>query len=73
MVEKAGKGFLKVENVVDIVAIPQIQSIFACKGITKESISVSTGVLWLEKLGWTYGKLKHSTVKFKVTEIHVIL
>jgi hypothetical protein len=59
MVEKAEKGFLKAQDVVDIVASPEIQSTFARKGITKESISVNTGLRWLDKLGWTYGKLKN--------------
>jgi hypothetical protein len=59
MVERAEKGFLKAQDVVDIVASPEIQSIFTRKGVAKESISVNTGLRWLEKLGWTYGKLKN--------------
>ena len=59
MMEKAARGFLKAEDVVDIVASPEMQTIFARKGIVKPSISVNTGVRWLEKLGWTYGKLKN--------------
>ena len=59
MKEKAGKGFLKAEDVVEIVASPEIQAIFAQKGISKPTISISTALRWLEKLGWTYGKLKN--------------
>ncbi|KAI0280561.1 hypothetical protein BC826DRAFT_924333 [Russula brevipes] len=58
MMEK-GKGFMKAEDVVEIVASPEIQEVFAQKGVTKPSISVRTAHRWLEKMGWTYGKLKH--------------
>jgi len=58
MIEKAKGSFLKAENVVDIVASPGLQAVFACKGITRTSISLRTGLCWLEKLGWTYGKLR---------------
>jgi hypothetical protein len=59
MMEKANGGFLKAEDVVDIVASPGMQAIFACKGITKATISVRMGLCWLERLGWTYGKLSN--------------
>ena len=59
MMEKVKGGFLKAEDVVEIVASQEIQAIFAQKGITKVSISVKTALRWLEKLGWTYGKLKN--------------
>ena len=59
MTEKAAKGFLKAENVVDIVASPEMQGIFTRKGIVKPSISINIGIHWLKKLGWTYGKLKN--------------
>lgn len=58
MMVKVTGGFLKAEDVVDIVAGPQMQAIFAQKGITKPTISIKTALRWLEKLGWTYGKLK---------------
>ncbi len=57
--EKVGSGFLKAEDVVKIVASPKMQAIFAQKGISKTSISVKTAHRWLDKLGWTYGKLKN--------------
>jgi hypothetical protein len=59
MVEKVGKGFLKAEDVVEIIASPEMQAIFAQKGIAKVLISVKTALRWLDKLGWRYGKLKN--------------
>jgi hypothetical protein len=59
MTEKAGKGFLKAQDVVDVVASPKMQEVFALKGISKPSISLKTALRWLENLGWTYGKLKN--------------
>jgi len=59
MKEKASNGFLKAQDLVEIVASPDIQGIFAQKGITKATISVKTALRWLDKLGWTYGKLKN--------------
>jgi hypothetical protein len=59
MKEKATRGYLKAQDVVEIVASPKLQEIFERKGISKPSISVRTALRWLEKLGWTYGKLKH--------------
>jgi hypothetical protein len=56
---KEREGFLKAEDVVDVVASPEMQAIFAQKGISKATISVKTALRWLEKMGWTYGKLKH--------------
>ena len=57
--EKVGKGFLKAEDVVEVVTSPELQTIFTLKGITKASISVKTALCWLKKLGWRYGKLKN--------------
>jgi hypothetical protein len=57
--EKAGAGFLKTQDVVDVVASLNMQAIFTQKGIAKETISVKTALHWLEKLGWTYRKLKN--------------
>ena len=59
MTEKAGKGFLKAQDVVDIVESPELQEVLALKGISKPSISLKTALCWLEKLGWSYGKLKN--------------
>jgi hypothetical protein len=59
MAKRVNAGFLKAEDVIEIVASPEVQSIFARKGISKASISVTTALRWLEKLGWTYGTLKN--------------
>jgi hypothetical protein len=59
MKEKAEKGYLKAQDLVEIVASPEIQAVFMRKGITKPLISCRTALRWLEKLGWTYGKLKN--------------
>ena len=59
LVEKVGKGFLKAEDVVEVVASQEMQAVFAQKGISKVSISIKTALRWLEKLGWRYGKLKN--------------
>jgi hypothetical protein len=59
MAKRVNAGFLKAEDVIKIVASPEVQSIFAWKGISKASISVTTALRWLEKLGWTYGTLKN--------------
>jgi hypothetical protein len=36
-----------------------MQEIFAWKNISKPSISIKTTLHWLDKLGWTYRKLKN--------------
>ena len=59
MTEKTRGGFLKAQDIVDIVASPEMQAKFTLKGISKPSISIKTGLCWLEKLGWTYRKLKN--------------
>ena len=59
MMEKAKGSFLKAEDVTDIIVSPKMQVIFAHKGIRKESISNRTALCWLERLGWSFGKLKN--------------
>jgi len=59
MLEKARGSFLKAQDVVEIIASPDMQAIFSQKGITKLTISIKTALHWLDKLGWTYRKLKH--------------
>jgi hypothetical protein len=56
---ESGEGFLKAEDLVKSVASPEMQAVFAQKGISKPTISISTAVRWLEKLGWTYSKIKN--------------
>jgi len=59
MMEKTKEGFLKAQDLVEIVASPHMQAMFMRKGITKPIISNKTALCWLKKLGWSYGKLKH--------------
>lgn len=59
MTEKAKAGYLKAEDLVEIVMSSEMQAIFTHKGITKMSISVKIALHWLEKLGWKYGKMKN--------------
>jgi hypothetical protein len=44
--------YLKADDVVDVVAGPEIQAIFRQKGISRPSISESTARHWLAGLGW---------------------
>lgn len=59
VVEKSTKGFVKAEDVVDLVASPEMQVIFAEKGISKPSISKRTAARWLQKLDWRYQKTRN--------------
>ena len=54
MIEKSKKGFLKAEDVTDLVASPGIQKVFSEKGICKPSILKKTATSWLQKLDWRY-------------------
>ena len=56
LTEKAKSGFLKTEDVCDIIASNAIQGIFARLGVDKPRISVSTAKRWLSKLNWKFGK-----------------
>ena len=50
---------MKAEDVVDLVASPEMQVIFAEKGISKPSISKRTAARWLQKLDWRYQKTRN--------------
>lgn len=50
MVEKTKKGFLKGEDLVELVASPEMQNVFSKKGISKLLISNKTATHWLKKL-----------------------
>ncbi len=54
MVEKSKKGFIKAEDVTDLVASPEMQVVFSEKGICKPSISTRMANRWLQKLDWRY-------------------
>jgi hypothetical protein len=45
---------MRAEDVVDLVASPEMQKTFSEKGICKASISKKTATRWLEKLDWRY-------------------
>jgi hypothetical protein len=59
IVEKSKKGFLKAEDLVDLVASPEMQKTFAEKGISKASISTKTATRWLKKLDWRYESVRN--------------
>ena len=54
IMEKSKQGFVKAEDVVDLVASPEMQKTFSEKGICKPSISKKTATRWLQKLDWRY-------------------
>ena len=60
VVEKSLKGFVKAEVVVDLVASPEMQVIFAEKGISKPSISKEDRrPLASKNLDWRYQKTRN--------------
>ncbi len=59
MMEKAKGGFLRAEDVMEIVASPKMQAIFVQKSISKALISAKTALRWLDRLGWSYGNLRN--------------
>jgi hypothetical protein len=59
IVEKSKKGFLKAEDLVDLVASPEMQKIFTEKGICKVLISTKTATRWLKKVDWRYESVRN--------------
>jgi hypothetical protein len=59
IVEKSKEGFVKAEDVVDLVASREMQVTFSEKGICKPSISKRTATRWLQKLDWRYQKTRN--------------
>jgi hypothetical protein len=57
--EKAKGGFIRAEDVCEIVASEKLQILFARLGIHKPSISKTTAQRWLAKLKWRYSKKKN--------------
>ena len=57
--EKAKGGFIKAQDVCDIVATKTIQTLFARLGIDKPSISQSTAQRWLARMDWRYSRVKN--------------
>jgi hypothetical protein len=56
LTERAKSGFIKADDVCNIIASNAIQCIFAWLGVKKANISLSTAKRWLAKLNWKYGK-----------------
>ena len=54
MVKKLKQGLLRANNLVDLIASPEMQKSFSEKGICKPSISKATATRWLQKLDWRY-------------------
>jgi hypothetical protein len=52
-------GYIKAEDVCEIVASETVQHLFVRLGVHKPSISKATGHRWLEKLKWRYSKKKN--------------
>lgn len=56
--ERAKVGFVKAEDICDIVASEKFQTLFIRLGIRKPGISLSTAKRWLAKMNWRYSKTK---------------
>jgi len=59
LTEQVSRCYIKVSDVVDVVASPELQVVLRQKGICKPSISECTVQRWLAGLGWQYGKTKN--------------
>jgi hypothetical protein len=59
MVKKSKKGIMKAEDVVDLVASPEMQKTFSEKGLCKASILKRTAARWLQKLDWRYQRTRN--------------
>ena len=57
--EKSKIGFIKAQDVCNIVASEKLQVLFSRLGIPKPSISQSTAQRWLAKMKWRYSKTKN--------------
>ena len=58
LAEKAKSGFIKAQDVREIVASENIQTLFARLGVHKPGISLSTAQRWLAKMNWRYKETK---------------
>lgn len=59
IVEKSKKGFMKAEDILNLVASSKMQKIFSERGILKPSISKSMAIRWLKKLDWRYQSIQN--------------
>jgi hypothetical protein len=69
---KVEGGFLKAEDIIKIIASPEMQVIFTQKGIAKVTISIKMALCWLKKLEWTYGKLKNGMYLDRHKRLNVV-
>jgi hypothetical protein len=54
MIEKLKNGYVKAEDLINLIASPRMQKNFSEKGVCKASISKKTATCWLQKLNWRY-------------------
>ena len=57
--KKSKAGYVKAQDICEIVASEKLQGMFLKQGICKPSISLSTAHRWLAKLNWQFGKKKN--------------
>ena len=57
--KRAKSGFIKAQDVCEIVASEKFQILFSRLGIHKPGISLSTAQRWLTKMEWRYSKMKN--------------
>jgi len=57
--KKSKAGFIKAQDVCDIVVSEKLQDLFLRLGIHKPSISLTMVQRWLMKLKWQYTKAKN--------------
>ncbi|KIJ42627.1 hypothetical protein M422DRAFT_254072 [Sphaerobolus stellatus SS14] len=56
--ERAKKGYIRTEDIVEIVQSTEMQELLASRN-TKPTISIWTARRWLKQLEWRYGKTKN--------------
>jgi hypothetical protein len=59
LLAKLKAGFIKAQDVCNIIVSEKLQILFSQLGIHKPSISQSTAKRWLAKLKWRYSKMKN--------------
>ena len=58
LTERAKTGFIKAEDICEIVGGEKLQALFARLSVQKPRISLSTAQRWLAKMNWRYSKTK---------------
>lgn len=57
--ERVRNGFIKAQDVCEIVKSKKIQCLFSWLGVHKPKISLSTAQKWLIKINWCYNETKN--------------